>query len=112
MYGILTEETLRNKGEVAVLGEVLLEEDNIFLIGTDSCKVLLYFAEEDEEQKHSLSEYEGERVIVYGEVENSRIKVVGHSTFKKPLDMDLYRKALEEVNKHKGLFSKETEEGL
>lgn len=107
MYGVLTEKTLENKGEVAVLGEVVLEEDDIFLTGEDHTKVLLCFMEEDEEQKHSLSEYEGENVIVYGEVIPAGIKVIGHTTFKKPLDVDLYKRTIEEISKHKELFTKE-----
>lgn len=110
MYGILTEKILKKKKEVAVSGEVSLEDDSIFLVGVDGYKVLLCFTGEEENQKHELSEYEGETIILYGEVIPAGIKVMGYSTFKKPLDIDLYRKTIEEINKHSELFCKEADE--
>ncbi|KAI5189649.1 hypothetical protein NEMIN01_0602 [Nematocida minor] len=107
MYAILTEDVLKEKKEVAVAGEILLEDDDIFMKGADGYRALLCFDDENESQRHDISEYEGETALVYGTVEPAGIKVVGHSAFKKPLDMDLFKSAIKEINSHPDLFCRD-----
>ncbi|KAH9386460.1 uncharacterized protein NEMAJ01_1356 [Nematocida major] len=109
MYTELTEEAFKSSvGEVVLLGEVGIEEEDIFLKGSDGYKLLLEFEEEDDPMRHRLSEYEGETVIIYGAVQSSKLKVLGHSSFKTPINMELFRKARCEMEKHEDFFSQET----
>lgn len=106
MYSVLTEEGIRNKKEVIVLGELEIEEEELFLKGDDGYRILLSFIE-DSNQKEELSEYEGEAVLLYGEIVKNTLKVLGQSAFKTPINKELFGSALKEIEKHPDLFTRD-----
>ncbi|EHY66886.1 hypothetical protein NEAUS04_1761 [Nematocida ausubeli] len=104
MYYELAKDVPTDKKEIIVLGEILVEEEDIFLQGADDYKVSLSFSQEDEPMKHDLSEYEGEKVLIFGAPSKDSIKVIGHSAFKTPIDENLFRNAIKEMGKYPDLF--------
>ncbi|KAI5165535.1 hypothetical protein NEIG_00796 [Nematocida sp. ERTm5] len=104
MYSELTKDVLSKTGEVIVLGEVIVEEEDLLLQGKDGVKVPLAFTDEDVSLKHNLSDYEGEKVLIFGDVSNDSIQVIGHSSFKVPINEDLFSNTIQEMHKYPDIF--------
>ncbi|KAI5172031.1 hypothetical protein NEFER03_1276 [Nematocida sp. LUAm3] len=105
-YSVLDRAAIESRiGETVILiGTVVMNEDTPYLKGKDSSVIKIVSS--DSEDPYKLSEKEDEVIMCLCVVQRSQIQMLSWCGFssKSPIDVSLYQKTFEEMQKYPEIF--------